>query len=219
MGRELKTPELSTPERILAAAEREFAAVGYAPARLADIAGRAGIRRPSLLYHFSTKEVLYRAVVERVFDQLGAALTRSMNSEGPFEARLDAIVHGFTAFLDAHPTLAPIIIREVVDEPEASDEARRSGGSPGREIILERIAPLLTIIEQFIRDGGAESLRPQLPVRAALVEVASGLLLRSASGSLRTPLWGPGDHALAIARTIFLQDRANPNLNPQEPTP
>ncbi|MBC8069692.1 MAG: helix-turn-helix transcriptional regulator, partial [Deltaproteobacteria bacterium] len=45
----------ATPERILEAARAEFAAVGFAQAKLADIAARAGITRPSLLYHFGTK--------------------------------------------------------------------------------------------------------------------------------------------------------------------
>ena len=65
---------VATPERILLAAEQAFADHGYGPAKLADIARVAGIRRPSLLYHFATKEVLYAAVVSRTFERLGRAL-------------------------------------------------------------------------------------------------------------------------------------------------
>jgi AcrR family transcriptional regulator len=195
----------STTERVLVAAEFEFAAVGYAPARLADIAERAGIRRPSLLYHFASKELLYRAVVERAFDQLGAELLRSMALAGEFEARLDALVGAFTRFLDGRPTLAPIIVRELIDDTEREDASRR-GGAPGRMIMLERVVPLLGVVEKFVREAGSTRVRPGLPIRAAIVQLAGDVLLRSAAGSLRTPLWGPGDHAQLLARTLFLAD-------------
>ncbi|MFO7562197.1 MAG: helix-turn-helix domain-containing protein [Enhygromyxa sp.] len=201
-----RDPERSTVERILDAAEREFAAIGYAPARLADIAERAGIRRPSLLYHFESKELLYQAVVGRVFDLLGAELLRSIALAGEFEARLDALVGAFASFLDARPTLAPIIVRELIDDPEHDDEAHRRGGGPGRAIMLERVAPLLGTVEDFVREAGSTRVRAGLPIRAAIVQVAGDLLLRSAAGSLRTPLWGPGDHARQLARHLFLTD-------------
>lgn len=198
--------DLSTAERILQAAEGEFAAVGYAPARLADIAARAGIRRPSLLYHFASKELLYRAVVERAFDQLGAELINSMKLDSEFEGRLDAVVLAFATFLDARPSLAPIIVRELIDDPEHDQDTSRRGGGHGRTIMLERVVPLLGMVEEFIREGGADQIRPALPIRAAIVQIAGDLLLRSAAGSLRTPLWGPGDHARALARVLFLRE-------------
>ncbi|KIG11895.1 Transcriptional regulator [Enhygromyxa salina] len=205
MSRQAAANDLSTPERILDAAEREFAAVGYAPARLADIAARAGIRRPSLLYHFASKELLYRAVVERAFDQLGAQLMRFMTGEAAFEGQLAAVVRSFASFLESRPSLAPIILRELIDDPDHDEDAtRRGGGTPGRAIMLERVVPLLSVVEAFLREHGQARLRPGLPIRAALVQVAGNLLLRSATGSLRVPLWGPGDHALELANLLFL---------------
>jgi len=206
VSRQAARDDRSTAERILDAAEREFAAVGFAPARLADIAERAGIRRPSLLYHFESKEQLYRAAVERAFDQLGAELLRSMALAGDFEARLDALVGAFARFLDARPTLAPIIVRELIDDAEHDEDTRRRGGGPGRAIMLEQVAPLLGTVETFVREAGSERLRAGLPIRAAIVQVAGDLLLRSAAGGLRAPLWGSGDHAKLLARVLFLAD-------------
>jgi AcrR family transcriptional regulator len=205
VSRRATAADPSTAERILDAAEREFAAVGYAPARLADIAARAGIRRPSLLYHFASKELLYRAVVERAFDELGAVLGRFMSGEGEFEEQLDAVVRAFASFLERRPSLAPVIIRELIDDPEHEEDAARRGGGVGRTIMLERVVPLLDAVESFIRVGGSERLRPGLPIRAALVQVAANLLLRSATGSLRVPLWGPGDHAIDLAKLLFFE--------------
>jgi AcrR family transcriptional regulator len=195
----------STSDRLLDAAEHEFAAVGYGPARLADIAARAGIRRPSLLYHFASKEILYRTVVERVFDLLGAELARSMGQGDTFEQQITAVVQTFVAFLDQRPTLAPIVVRELIDDLDHDDPARR-GGVHGRTILLERVVPLLDLIEDFIRRGGGERLRANLPIRAALTQVATNMLLRSAAGSLRVPLWGEGDHSIELVRIFLFRD-------------
>ncbi|MFG1927819.1 TetR/AcrR family transcriptional regulator [Cryptosporangium sp. NPDC048952] len=52
-------------ERLLAAAADEFAAVGYAGARVSSIASRAGLNPQLISYYFGGKAGLYRALGER----------------------------------------------------------------------------------------------------------------------------------------------------------
>lgn len=74
---------LETKKRILAAAEREFAAKGYDGARLGSIARTAGVQQALIHHYFGDKEGLHEAVVRQGL----AAMT-----EGVWEllSRMDA---------------------------------------------------------------------------------------------------------------------------------
>ena len=75
----------NTRDRILDAAESQFAAKGYAGTRLDEIANIVDIKRPSLLYHFPNKGELYVAVLERLFEPqieiMNDVLSQSYDSE------------------------------------------------------------------------------------------------------------------------------------------
>jgi AcrR family transcriptional regulator len=195
MGRPLASAAATaTPERLLDAAEQAFAQ-GYEAARLEDIAAAAGIRRPSLLYHFPSKDSLYAAVVRRTFARLGAALMSVMSRRLDFAARVDSMVDTYASFLADNPAHAQILVRELVD-------AR----GPGRDILLGEVVPLLDLVERFLLLEGRELLRPELPVRAAILQVAGAIVLRSASGALQQPLWGPIDQSRALARLLLFKE-------------
>ncbi len=189
------TVTIATPKRLLDAAQAEFAAAGFARAKLADIAARAGITRPSLLYHFGSKEELYRACVERSFGRLANALATVMLAPKPFLVRLRATIVAYAEFLGAEPEIARIVLRELID-----------GSGPGADILVKQVAPLVDGVEAFVRSQGVEALRPGVPVRAAIMQIAGDMLLRVAAGPLRAPLWGPRDHTLELAMTLLLTD-------------
>src|SRR5438045_8747061 len=73
-----ETPRSATVERLLEAAEAEFAARGFAEARLEDIAAAVGMRRAALLYHFESKQVLYERVLERAFSDLRSLMVAAI---------------------------------------------------------------------------------------------------------------------------------------------
>jgi TetR/AcrR family transcriptional regulator len=81
-----------TRERIMAAAQKEFAANGLAGARTDAIARRARVNERMIFYCFDSKEGLYRAVLEQKLCNK-AALIESM----PDEDFTSSLVKGFAA--------------------------------------------------------------------------------------------------------------------------
>lgn len=196
MGRPPANAALAaTPERLLDAAEHVFAQQGLRGARLEDIAASAGIRRPSLLYHYASKDELYAAVVRRIFEHLGAELLRAMAGPPDFRARFDAVVATYAGFLAGHPGHARILVWELLD-----------GQGPGRVILLDQVVPLLDLVERFVRIEGRGEIREGLPVRAAILQVAADIVLRSAAAEFKAPLWGDTDHTRALARALFFTE-------------
>lgn len=187
--------DVATTARLLAAAEREFGRVGFHAARLEDIAAAAGITRSSLLYHWASKDALYGAVVHAAFRRLANALAGAAGVLGAFEERLDALVDGYLSFLEAHPGLPALLLREVLD-----------GAGPGHELLLREVAPVLEQVERFIRAAGRGRLRERLPVRGALMQIASSALVRAAAGDLAGPLWGEPDRTRELARKLVLKE-------------
>ncbi|NCG19466.1 MAG: TetR family transcriptional regulator [Rhodobacterales bacterium] len=188
--------KVDTKQRILDAAELEFAANGYGPARLADISARAGIKRPSLLYHFSTKEVLYRAVVLRTFQQIAVVLMTPKSTAECYETRIAGMSRNFESFLAQNTAAARIIVHEIV-----------ATEGPGRRLLVQQAAPLLSLVEDYVTQDDEGLLRPEIPVRAAILTTASEALLRHSAGDLREALWGPvvHDQSWILLRAMVLR--------------
>ena len=136
MGRpKLDAHPVPTTERILNAAERIFSENGYAGARLADIAAEADIRRPSLLYHFESKEVLYEAMVHRLFNRLMNSLSGQMLSDTTFEVQIIELGRAFRNFAEENTAFGRIVIRDIVDHRDPVPALLASGVVPVLDLV------------------------------------------------------------------------------------
>jgi AcrR family transcriptional regulator len=102
----------ATAERILDAAEALFAEHGFAGTTLRDVAGRVGLRIPSLYNHFPSKDALYGAVLARGIGPVLEILAAFGTSETRDPA---AVIERVMTLLRGHPHLPRLIQHETLD--------------------------------------------------------------------------------------------------------
>jgi AcrR family transcriptional regulator len=72
-------PRAERRESILRGAADAFAHTGFANTSMEDVAAACGVTKLIVYRHFETKEELYRAILQRVFDRLGEELTAGLS--------------------------------------------------------------------------------------------------------------------------------------------
>lgn len=154
----------ATQEKLLDAAAEEFAARGFAGARLREIARGVGVQ-PALIHHyFVDKQGLYEAVIRRVVDDMSVASWKVLESATGLEAIVRGFVDVMVEFAARHHKMLALLRAELL-----------SGETMLVEVLRERTVPLLeavvTIAERLQAEG---ELRGDVSAREM---VRSGLSL------------------------------------------
>jgi AcrR family transcriptional regulator len=107
---------------ILDAAERLFADRGFEATSLTDVGALAGVSRATPGYFFGSKAELYRAVLDRCFDEVRTAVRagreRALASGRNPEDILAGAVGDYYDFLTSHPNFVRLIERAALAGPE-----------------------------------------------------------------------------------------------------
>lgn len=130
-----RTPELG--EQVLAAALRIVERDGVAALTARRLAGEAGTSPPAVYELFGDKSGVVRAMFFCGFEQLGAALAGSRESEEPVED-LVALTQAYRGFILDHPALAAVMFsRPFASFDPAPEEA--AAGAAVRERIVAAV--------------------------------------------------------------------------------
>ena len=155
---ELPVEGRSTRDQILDAALTCFAQNGYSGTSLNDIAAEVGIRRPSLLHHFASKEALYGEVFERLLSDWFARLVEAIESTAKGWPKIEQVLRaGFGYFAD-NPSYVTLMRREAID-----------GGSHLGIDLSAVLRPMFDQAADYLRrEMNAGTLRPHVPEQMLL---------------------------------------------------
>lgn len=174
------TKTRKTRDRSLQAAQALFAERGYRGASLRDIARRIGIKAPSLLHHFSSKEQLYIAVLDRMFDSLEDAANALAWGDGNQKERMRRAIADAIGFIATRPDFVRIMWKEMADE-----------SGVGRAVIKRRLPPLFSTATNFIFRGQREGeFRPEVDPFHFMLSLNSITLGYFTTAAMVRRLWG-----------------------------
>ena len=119
----------STKARILVAAEAVFAAKGFDGASTREIAAAAGVNISSLHYHWESKETLYFAVFEHVYDRIVALVPSSIpdaSLDRPASREVvDEVMGRLYDFFADNPTIPRLMVRRLLETTAGTSDIER----------------------------------------------------------------------------------------------
>jgi AcrR family transcriptional regulator len=187
---------------ILEAAASEFAAHGFEGASTRRIAERAGVFQAQLGYHVGTKDELWRAAVDRLFERLRADLERG------FADRMD------DASDDAAAMFADVIrrhVRHAAQHPELSrimaiEASTRTDRSA--YLLDHHVRPVLEALRMIWHDVRVQGKGRDMDAEAVFMLMIGLASLPFAQGALLEPLVGrdrvePDRHAEIIVNWVL----------------
>lgn len=155
-----------TPERVIAEAQAISDEVGLDALTLAALAGRLGVRQPSLYKHVDGSDALRRALSVRAKQELATVLARAAVGKSGDEA-IAALADAYRSWAHAHPGR----YQSTVAAPTPGDRDDEAAS-------LAAVSVLLDILAGYDLSG-ADAIHATRAVRAALhgfvsIEAAGG---------------------------------------------
>ncbi|HOB48112.1 MAG TPA: TetR/AcrR family transcriptional regulator [Mycobacterium sp.] len=157
-----RLPRGERREQLLAAASDVFVDRGYHAAGMDEIADRAGVSKPVLYQHFSSKLDLYLAVLQQHVDILVSSVRQALRTTTDNRQRLRAAVQAFFDFIEHDSQGYRLIFKnDYVAEPQVAAQVKVA-----TEACTDAVFDLIS------RDSGLEAHRARM-IAVGLVGISA----------------------------------------------
>ncbi|MGE0879664.1 MAG: TetR/AcrR family transcriptional regulator [Acidimicrobiia bacterium] len=135
-----RLPASERREQLFAVALEAFAARGFHATSMSDIADAAGVTKPVLYQHFTSKHELYRELLEDVGDRLMSGMWSAFTGAETAREQVEAGLVAYFRFVQHdHHAFALLFSANVRRDDEFSETVKRC-----EDAIASMIAPLIT---------------------------------------------------------------------------
>lgn len=191
-------------EAIIDAATGLFAEKGFDGVSVQEIADAADTHKTTVLYHFDTKDALHDAVLDQALGRV-AEVQREFLAGDFARERVAYLIDQMLAFYAEHPSLARLLMREMLD-PEGSEAYLRRFVDP-------IYVPAVASMTKAMRAGRIRTIDPAQFIYDTHVTLISYFCNAPLLRRLK-PGVGPFSVEALIARREFLVDRIFQQLTP-----
>ena len=167
---------MSKKLQILNTALNMMARKGSGDTSLQEIANAVGIRKPSIMYHFESKEALRHAVLNHVFQHWNDVLPRLLQAHARDGlSRFELLTSELSRLFSEDPNRARFILRELLDRPREVRALVESHVKPWTQIIASEL-------DKAVHDGMIDaSVDAQAFVWSMVTSVIANVALHSPS--------------------------------------
>jgi TetR/AcrR family transcriptional regulator len=166
--------------RILREALALFGERGYEGTSVQAIADAVGIRKPSLLYHFSSKEDLREAVNRELLRYWSERLPHLLADSQSGHDRFAGMVTALVDFFREDENRARLAVRELLDRPLAA----------GR-LAHEHLSPWLALLTNYLRLGQTSGvIKPEVDPESYVMQIMMMVIGTVAMGRVAGEMFG-----------------------------
>jgi len=162
-----KKDEISSEEKVIAAAVTEFAAHGYDGARVDVIAEKAEVNKAMIYYHFKSKEMLYERILKDITEDIFSRIQESAVGDGDPLDVFYSIINGYIKMLNSFDrAVLQIMLREMA-----------SGGVHFRKIAIPSLAvPVLSLVEPLIKSAMEKGRMRKVNPYYTFMQIIGGII-------------------------------------------
>jgi TetR/AcrR family transcriptional regulator len=109
--------DLSTEQKILAAARQEFSERGMDGARMQAIANRAGVNKALLHYYFRSKDKLFEIIIRDLVSAIWRLIHADLEAQPKapdLRSVIRSLVSSYISVMSQHPEIPLILVRQLL---------------------------------------------------------------------------------------------------------
>ena len=171
----LKEKRDETVRRILDAATEVFAEVGFAGARVDEIARRARVNKATIYYRVGDKEALYAEVLHDIFSDVAERMARNIKGAQTPEEKMKYYILNIVQTVGKHPHLPPIMLWEIA-----------SGGRHFPQVVVKDFTHILGMLMGFLEEGVKKGVFIELNPLILHLMIAGGTIFYKTAESIGT---------------------------------